>query len=102
MTCRTIDFLVVPALAGAEVVRSVAGVSRVRACLVNERRRARLDCLGDEQTTVGLARVGPAVPSRLIHPSMTVIRCRERKLAPVGAGPDEAWVDICPVSPVVG
>src|SRR5438105_8661500 len=102
MTCRTIDFLVVPALTRAEVIRSITSVRWVRACLVNERRRASLDRLGDEQTTVGLARGGPAVPSRLIHSSMTVNRCRERKLAPVGAGPDEACVDIRPGNPVVG
>src|SRR5437762_10184374 len=102
MAYRTDHALVVPALSGAEIVCRVARIGDAVARFLHKHRAARLHRLGDEQTTVGLAPGGPAVPSRLIHSSMTVRRCRERKLAPVGAGPDEACVDIRPGSPAVG
>src|SRR5437762_2155908 len=102
MAYRTDHALVVPALSGAEIVCRVARIGDAVARFLHEHRAARLHRFGDEQTTVGLTGGRPAVPSRLIHSSMTVRRCRDRKLAPVGAGPDEAWVDIRPVNPTVG
>src|SRR5438067_10467025 len=87
MACRTDHALVVPALSGAEIVCRVARIGDAGARFLHERRAARLHRFGDEQTTVGLTRSGPAVTSRLINSSMTVIRCSVRKLAPVGAGP---------------
>ena len=97
MACRADDALVIPALARAKVVGRITRISRVRARLVDERRRAGLDRLGDEQAAVRRA----AIAFCRVHPGMTVGRRRERELTPhrarVGHG-----VNVRPCHAVVG
>src|SRR5438046_5722298 len=82
MTCGTNDTLVIPALAGAEVVGCIANIGHIRAGLIHKDGAARFDRLGYEDPAVGRA----AVAFSRVHPGMIVGGRRYCELTPHRAG----------------